>query len=211
MTETGGGGRSPRKAPVMADVAKLAGVSHQTVSRVINGSDHVRDDTIKRVLDAMQKLDYRPNPVARALATGKSKTLGVVSFNTTLYWTGVDALRPRAGSPWSRLFRQHRQSPVPRPQLRSGCGRAVARIGRDGVWHARRAVRDRGADEARHDRLRAVAALAPPVRVEQRNAHATSSRFSELRTVGLAALTSTSSRGACAAGQCSTVSGRSRR
>ena len=85
MTETGGGGRLPRKAPVMADVAKLAGVSHQTVSRVINGSDHVRDDTIKRVLDAMQKLDYRPNPVARALATGKSKTLGVVSFNTTLY------------------------------------------------------------------------------------------------------------------------------
>ena len=66
MTETGGGGgRLPRKAPVMADVAKLAGVSHQTVSRVINGSDHVREDTIKRVLDAMQKLDYRPNPVAK--------------------------------------------------------------------------------------------------------------------------------------------------
>ena len=77
MTETGGGARLPRKAPVMADVAKLAGVSHQTVSRVVNGSDHVKDDTIKRVLDAMQKLDYRPNPVARALATGKSKTLGV--------------------------------------------------------------------------------------------------------------------------------------
>ena len=85
MTETGGKGRLPRKAPVMADVAKLAGVSHQTVSRVINRSDHVKDDTIKRVLDAMQMLDYRPNPVARALATGKSKTLGVVSFNTTLY------------------------------------------------------------------------------------------------------------------------------
>ncbi len=69
----------------MADVAKLAGVSHQTVSRVINSSDHVKEDTIKRVLDAMRMLDYRPNPVARALATGKSKTLGVVSFNTTLY------------------------------------------------------------------------------------------------------------------------------
>src|SRR6476619_2092866 len=102
MTESGGGTRPPRKAPVMADVAKLAGVSHQTVSRVINGSDHVRDDTIKRVLDAMQKLDYRPNSVARALATGKSKTLGVVSFNTTLYGPastlfGIERAAHRAG------------------------------------------------------------------------------------------------------------------
>ena len=85
VTEAGDTGRAPRKAPVMADVAKLAGVSHQTVSRVINSSDHVKEDTVKRVLDAMRMLDYRPNPVARALATGKSKTLGVVSFNTTLY------------------------------------------------------------------------------------------------------------------------------
>jgi DNA-binding LacI/PurR family transcriptional regulator len=80
-----GEGRSQRKAPVMADVAKLAGVSHQTVSRVVNGSEHVTEDTLRRVLDAMRMLDYRPNPVARALATGKSQTLGVVSFNTTLY------------------------------------------------------------------------------------------------------------------------------
>ena len=77
-------GRSHR-APVMADVAKLAGVSHQTVSRVINSADHVKDDTRDRVLAAMRMLDYRPNSVARALATGKSKTLGVVSFDTTLY------------------------------------------------------------------------------------------------------------------------------
>jgi len=70
---------------VMADVAKLAGVSHQTVSRVINGSDQVKGDTRERVLSAMRMLDYRPNSVARALATGKSKTLGVLCFDTTLY------------------------------------------------------------------------------------------------------------------------------
>ena len=64
MTEAGDTGRSARKAPVMADVAKLAGVSHQTVSRVINSSDLVKEDTVKRVLDAMRMLDYRPNPVA---------------------------------------------------------------------------------------------------------------------------------------------------
>lgn len=69
----------------MVDVAKLAGVSHQTVSRVINDSEHVRPETRERVLAAMRTLEYRPNSVARALATGRSRTLGVVSFNTTLY------------------------------------------------------------------------------------------------------------------------------
>jgi DNA-binding LacI/PurR family transcriptional regulator len=69
----------------MADVAKLAGVSLQTVSRVINDSPHVRADTRERVQEAMRKLEYRPNPVARALVTGRSRTLGVVSFDTTLH------------------------------------------------------------------------------------------------------------------------------
>jgi DNA-binding LacI/PurR family transcriptional regulator len=73
------------RAVVMADVARLAGVSQQTVSRVINDSPHVRADTRDRVLDAMRKLEYRPNSVARALVTGRSRTLGVVSFDTTLY------------------------------------------------------------------------------------------------------------------------------
>jgi DNA-binding LacI/PurR family transcriptional regulator len=74
-----------RRAAVMSDVAKLAGVSHQTVSRVINGSRHVRAETRQRVVAAMEQLDYRPNSVARALVTGRSNTLGVVSFDTTLY------------------------------------------------------------------------------------------------------------------------------
>ena len=69
----------------MTDVAKLAGVSHQTVSRVINGSPQVRPATRERVLAAMAELDYRPNSAARALVTGRSQTLGVVSFDTTLY------------------------------------------------------------------------------------------------------------------------------
>jgi DNA-binding LacI/PurR family transcriptional regulator len=76
---------SGRRTAVMADVAKLAGVSHQTVSRVVNGSAHVRPETRQRVLAAMGQLDYRPNPAARALVTGRSRTLGVVSFDTTLY------------------------------------------------------------------------------------------------------------------------------
>jgi DNA-binding LacI/PurR family transcriptional regulator len=83
--ETSGRTEGRRRAAVMTDVARLAGVSHQTVSRVINGSPQVRSATRERVLTAMRTLDYRPNSAARALVTGRSQTLGVVSFDTTLY------------------------------------------------------------------------------------------------------------------------------
>ncbi|WP_224364696.1 LacI family DNA-binding transcriptional regulator [Hyalangium versicolor] len=69
----------------MADVAKLARVSHQTVSRVLHDSPNVRGDTRKRVLEAIRQLDYRPNPVAQALVTGRSMAIGVVSFDTALF------------------------------------------------------------------------------------------------------------------------------
>ncbi|MEV0589531.1 LacI family DNA-binding transcriptional regulator [Nonomuraea sp. NPDC050310] len=69
----------------MSDVARLAGVSHQTVSRVLNEHPNVRADTRARVLDAIDQLGYRRNLVARALVTSRSRTLGVVSFDTTLY------------------------------------------------------------------------------------------------------------------------------
>jgi len=78
-------GRGRRGAAVMTDVAKLARVSYQTVSRVLHDSPNVKRETRDRVLAAIRKLDYRPNPVAQALVTGRSKTLGVVSFDTTLY------------------------------------------------------------------------------------------------------------------------------
>ncbi|MGN9845973.1 LacI family DNA-binding transcriptional regulator [Nonomuraea sp. H19] len=73
------------RLPVMADVAKEAGVSHQTVSRVLNDHPNVRADTRARVEAAITRLGYRRNLVARALVTRRSRTLGVVSFDTTLY------------------------------------------------------------------------------------------------------------------------------
>jgi len=76
--------RAGRK-PAMVDVGRLAGVSHQTVSRVVNGSQHVRPETRRKVLAAMRELGFRPNPLARGLVTGRSNTLGVVSFDTTLF------------------------------------------------------------------------------------------------------------------------------
>jgi DNA-binding LacI/PurR family transcriptional regulator len=78
-------GARRRQPPVMADVALLAGVSHMTVSRVLNDHPGVRAETRSRVLAAMRELDYRPNTAARALVTGRSRTLGVVRFETTLY------------------------------------------------------------------------------------------------------------------------------
>ena len=69
----------------MTDVARLAGVSHQTVSRVLNGFSGVRSTTRLRVLAAIEELGYRPNLAARALVTGRSRTLGLVTLDTTLF------------------------------------------------------------------------------------------------------------------------------
>lgn len=74
-----------RRSPVMTDVARIAGVSHQTVSRVLNEHPHVRPETRQRVLDAIDELSYRRNSTARALVTRRTNTLGVVAFDTTLY------------------------------------------------------------------------------------------------------------------------------
>jgi DNA-binding LacI/PurR family transcriptional regulator len=67
------------------DVAKAAGVSYQTVSRVINGTSYVRDSTRQRVVEAIAELGFRPNSAARALASGENRSLTVVTSNTTLY------------------------------------------------------------------------------------------------------------------------------
>jgi DNA-binding LacI/PurR family transcriptional regulator len=65
----------------MADVARLAGVSAQTVSRVSTGHPGVVEATKQRVLDAMAELGYRPNAAARALKRGHFQTLGVILFS----------------------------------------------------------------------------------------------------------------------------------
>jgi DNA-binding LacI/PurR family transcriptional regulator len=66
-------------APTIAHVAATAGVSHQTVSRVLNDHPSVSPQTRQRVRDAIDALGYRPNMAARALATGSSQLIGVMS------------------------------------------------------------------------------------------------------------------------------------
>jgi len=60
------------------DVARVAGVSMATVSRVVNGNPNVKPTTRKKVLEAIESLAYRPNAVARGLASKRTTTVGVI-------------------------------------------------------------------------------------------------------------------------------------
>jgi DNA-binding LacI/PurR family transcriptional regulator len=68
----------PVKAANIFDVARLAGVSHQTVSRVLNDLPNVRPATRERVERAITQLRYVPSPAARALVSRRSRTLGLI-------------------------------------------------------------------------------------------------------------------------------------
>lgn len=88
--------------PVMDDVARLAGVSKQTVSRVLNDHPAVRTETRQAVLEAMRTLGYRPSRSARSLASGRTRMLGVISFDAARYGpastlTAINTAAQKAG------------------------------------------------------------------------------------------------------------------
>lgn len=72
-----------KQAITIYDVAREAGVSMATVSRVVNGNPNVKPTTRKKVSDVIEKLQYRPNAVARGLASKKTTTVGVVIPSVT--------------------------------------------------------------------------------------------------------------------------------
>ncbi len=67
-----------RRRVTIDDVAKLAGVSYQTVSRVINNQPHVSPATKQRVQEVIAETGYRPSPIARSLVTARTATIGLV-------------------------------------------------------------------------------------------------------------------------------------
>lgn len=69
-----------RRVPSVADVARVAGVSAQTVSRVSNGSPAVLPSTRELVLEAMAAVGYTPNATARALRRGSSRVIGLIAY-----------------------------------------------------------------------------------------------------------------------------------
>ncbi|MCT9820644.1 LacI family DNA-binding transcriptional regulator [Microbacterium sp. W1N] len=73
------------RRPSIRDVARLAGVSHQTVSRVLNDHPSIRPETRERVRAVMSDLSYSPNRAARALVTSRSHTIGILAASATQY------------------------------------------------------------------------------------------------------------------------------
>jgi LacI family transcriptional regulator len=71
------------KGATIRDVARRARVSHQTVSRVINGHDSVTAETRDRVLRAIRELEYVPSAVARSLSSQRTHTLGMVTTDVS--------------------------------------------------------------------------------------------------------------------------------
>ena len=68
----------------MVDVARRAGVSQKTVSRVVNNAPHVRPDVRDKVNQAIEELGYRPNVAARALASQRTHTIGVLAAGAAM-------------------------------------------------------------------------------------------------------------------------------
>jgi DNA-binding LacI/PurR family transcriptional regulator len=101
-------GEQPRertRAPNIHDVAALAGVSYQTVSRVLNSHPRVLPETRQRVLDAIETIGYRPNQAARALVTNRSRTIGIIMSQTSNYGpaTSLTAIEQAAKEAGYRL------------------------------------------------------------------------------------------------------------
>lgn len=78
-----------KRAPVISDVAACAGVSVSTVSRYLNGSNHLSPESADKIARAIELLGYRPNLVARGLKRSSMRMIAVLSTNTTLLGSAV--------------------------------------------------------------------------------------------------------------------------
>lgn len=118
------------RVPSIRDVARLAGVSHQTVSRVLNEHPSIRPETKKRVQDAIAVLDYRPNLAARALVTSTTATIGILSatigeFGPTSSIAGIEDAARAEGYSVSTV-----NLPTTSPEA---IGEAIRQLGREQV------------------------------------------------------------------------------
>lgn len=88
------GGGPPERGRTLniRDVARLAGVSYQTVSRVLNDSPSIRPSTRQKVLAVIEEVGYRPNVAARALVTSRSRTIGVLSMQSATHYGQTTSL-----------------------------------------------------------------------------------------------------------------------
>lgn len=104
-----------RKQPVtIKDVARAAGVSVTTVSNVLNDrTGSMSEDTLQRVVQVMEALDYRPNALARSLVTRRTATIGVViaEVETPLFLQALNTIEPIARSAGYTVLMSNARSP----------------------------------------------------------------------------------------------------
>lgn len=143
----------PKKRITVKDVAEAAGVSTQTVSRVVNNHPDVSPETFRRVQQVIQETGYSPNILARSLIRGRSQTLGVVSFGIEYFGpsrllTGIDQQAAQLG--YSIVLNLiHDPEPNDVPALLAGLTArqvdgliwAVPEIGRNRAWAKAQAAR----------------------------------------------------------------------
>ena len=123
--ERGGPSDAEPRVPVLADVAQIAGVSQQTVSRVVRGSPSVARRTRERVEAAIAEIGYRPNVAARTLVTRRSHRIGVVAANASLYGvsmtlTGIQEAARAAGREPSAIRRIYNIGGAGAPLVEAG-------------------------------------------------------------------------------------------
>src|SRR3546814_16125556 len=108
--------------PTIRDVAARAGVSTATVSNVLSGTRHVGPERRQRVLDAIERLDYRPNGIAASLRSQRRRVVGVVvPALTNAFFAGiVHRMEELAAGRGYQVMPVHRRS-------------AARRVGREGV------------------------------------------------------------------------------
>ncbi len=114
----------------MADVARAAGVSKQTVSRVVNGNNRTSKETAARIQKLIEELGYRPSGVARSLATNSSRTLGLIvpALNNPYYSEIAEGAEQTA---WEEGYNLLLCNVLQNPERE---------------WAALRSLEDRGAD-----------------------------------------------------------------
>jgi DNA-binding LacI/PurR family transcriptional regulator len=125
-------GTAPRRSATIRDVARHAGVSVATVSRVLNDIPVVRTEMAERVREAIAELGYRPSSTARSLSLGRSQAIGVVApfFTTPSVVERLRGVSERAGAQGYGLM----LFDVETPDQRAGAFRDFARLDRvDGL------------------------------------------------------------------------------
>src|SRR5260370_559572 len=134
------------KRPTIRDVASRAGVSHQTVSRVINSHGYVHKETRERVLNAIKDLDFVPNGVARSLTANRTQTIGVLTTDISDHFFADFFAGAEAESPRTTFYLLTLTSPAqglsPRPANTSNPLHQITRTARPRLGPRERRSRD---------------------------------------------------------------------